>query len=252
MDAGKEGTMSNKVTVKVVSQLEKLHYQGIRPNRDASIGAMGRLVNQNPLRKEKSEEVSPPKLKNAVSFKLKELNDLIPPEAKAPEVVHFAPLISEFSRMDDKDLRSRRNLFFSEVESGKEELVQKYGNSVPVTEIEELSKRMSKYDVQYWKIQIVTTRTSDTPFEGSSMNKDGVFTCTRKSKTIYRSTPISKEEAEHLASVLNAAEPIDGTTVRETRLPNNRRAIVCRTDNGKIMFRIEETSVSNVSYHKRE
>lgn len=244
--------MSNKVTVKVVSQLEKLHYQGIRPNRDASIGAMGRLVNQNPLRKEKSQEVSPPKLRNAVSFKLMELVDSISPEAKAPEVLHFAPLINEFSKMDDKDLRSRRNLFFSEVEAGKEELVQKHGNSVPVTEIEELSKRMSKYDVQYWKIQIVTTRTSDTPFEGSSMNKDGVFTCTRKSKTIYRSTPISKEEAEHLTSVLNTAKPVTGNSVEMRTLPNNKRAIVCRSDNGKIMFRIEDTSNTSVSYHKRE
>lgn len=196
---------NNHITMKVVSQMEVLDYQGVRQKKQASVSKMNILLGINNPQKHAEDT----KVKTSVSFELYSA-DLsaggdnstagIPPKALS---LCTEATLGKFATLGDV-ASSKRKTFFDKVEEGKARLLAKYGEHKAISkeEVAALAKEVRPYGCTIWKHQIVMTRTQDSPFEGARLTKDGRYTSTVKSKTIYTMAPLSDSQLEELKKIL--------------------------------------------------
>lgn len=197
--------MSNiSISIKVVSQLQKLEYHGVAQQKEsAAASRMSALLQGRMVKDSGSLE------KNSISHTLysNQVTDQKKKEASTSE--NAKPVAFVFKEgleifmgfSDDAATRTRKD-FFKAVEEGKKALREKFGENIPKRELLNLAKEVRSKATTVWKHQIVTTRTESQPFEGSRQNKGGTYTATVKSKTIYTYGPLTDDQIEDLRSVI--------------------------------------------------
>lgn len=234
--------MANRVTIKVVSQIVNLRYQGVGSTTSCvAASRMNALLGVKPEGKVSGQ--TSPGSKSSLSYTLAE-GSVNVEDVKIGKVFYsFEQALLLFESMSSATAVNRRKQFFTNVEAGKKVLVQKYGERIPKEEILKLSKEMSQFACIIWKHQIVTTRTSETPFEGSRLSRDGSYTCTIKSKTIYTESPLTEDQLKELESALNSSTSDATIGLRRRAIPTAKGYVhAWVTHNGTIMFREEGSS----------
>lgn len=204
--------------MKVVSQILDLNYEGVRQKTlTASVTKMNALlgIKEHPSRQTNSET-----RKTSISHLLYELeitqnDDKQGGIPSRPVSLHAEATLNKFMDFAD-NAEQKRKEFFEHVEQGKAALITKYGEkkAVPKSEILDLAKKLSPYRCTIWKHQIVVTRTQKTQFEGARPTKDGRWTSTVKSKTIYTMVPLTDSQIEELKRVLTEELPVEGKSSR--------------------------------------
>lgn len=237
--------MNNHCSIKLVSQLEKLSYEGVRQKKLASVSKMNALLGiSNPdVPKEGAKG-----LKTSLSRELYSMNftasngGSVDLESK-PLNLQTEATLAKFVSYADSASASRKR-FFTEVENGKGRLLSKYGEhkAIPKEEVAALAKELRPYGCTIWKHQIVVTRTQDTAFDGARLTKDGRYTATVKSKTIYTMAPLSDEQVENLIKILKGELKADTSGVIARRETENGYVAFWRNpETGKIVL-TEDTS----------
>lgn len=201
--------MANKVTIKVVSQICNLRYDGVaRQTKSAAASRMAKLLGATNA---KGTSSAKPNMDSSRSFTLHENSIHGTPDTPIGEISFaFEKALALFSSFAQQDAVTKRKDFFSSVEAGKKMLVEKYGERIPNEAIAELSVNLRSKSCVVWKHQIVTTRTSDTQFEGSRLNRNGTWTATVKSKTIYTMVALTEAQLDELKAVIMAEKDITG------------------------------------------
>lgn len=229
--------MSDQITIKVLQQEHYLQYKGRRQKSlaDGSLKAVNRLVGNGPA--QSSQAGTPTKSFPVYQGTLADAAAQICGSIEAG----YEPMLNQFASYDEPSARKAKKTFFSAVEAGKKELYDKYGSSIPGTEIDNLSSRLSSVTARVWYIQIITTRVSDTQFEGSRQRRtDGKWSASVKSMTIYRHEPLTQEQLAELAAVFAGLAKYEGThMVGRLRKTDNSRYRAFMTPTGQILFKTD-------------
>lgn len=236
---------NNHITIKVVSQIVVLDYQGVRQKKQASVSKMNILLGiQNPQKQ--AEET---KVKTSVSYELYTADLTADGDSSTAGIPSKAlslcteATLGKFATLGDI-ASSKRKTFFEKVEEGKSRLLAKYGEhkAVPKEEVAALAKELRPYGCTIWKHQIVVTRTQSNPFEGARLTRDGRYTSTVKSKTIYTIAPLNDSQLEELKKILNGElEPSSTGSVAQRYTENGYVALWRNPETGKIVMS-EDTS----------
>jgi len=236
---------NDHITIKVVSQMEVLDYEGVRQKKQASVSKLNMLLGiQNP-----QKQTEDTKVKTSVSYELYSAELSVSKEQSTAEVPSKAvrlcteATLGKFATLGDK-ASSMRKRFFEKVEEGKASLLAKYGEhkAVPKEEVASLAKEVRPYGCTIWKHQIVATRTQANPFEGARLTKDGRYTSTVKSKTIYTMAPLSDSQLEELKKILTGELESSSTDVIARRYTENGYVALWKNPaTGKIVM-TEDTS----------
>lgn len=197
--------VKDHITIKVVSQMEHLVYEGVRQKKLASASKMNAILGVK-TSQTRAEET---KVKTSVSRELYSMVFAPGSEVSAtgiePAAVRLCTeeTLARFFTYGDEASRKRRE-FFDKVEEGKSRLLAKYGENkaVPKEEVIALAKELRPYSCTIWKHQIVTTRTQANPFQGARLTKDGRYTATVKCKTIYTMAPLDDSQLVELEKIL--------------------------------------------------
>jgi hypothetical protein len=232
-------------TIKLVSQLEKLNYVGVRQKKQASVSRMNALLGiSNPDVSSKGTKGP----KTSLSRELYSMDftagtgDTAGIEPK-PLSLQTEATLSKFMSYADSASAMRKK-FFTEVENGKERLLSKYGErrAIPKEEVAALAKELRPYGCTIWKHQIVVTRTQSAPFEGARLTNDGRYTATVKSKTIYTMEPLTDDQVENLIKILKGELKADTSGIIARRVTENGYVAFWRNpETGKIVM-TEDTS----------
>lgn len=242
--------ITNHVTVKVVSQLQKLQYEGVRQKKEASVSKINALLgvktpqNDNDARGMNDIQTSRSRVLCELSLTA-ESSDMSSASSISAASVALATedTVAMFYSYGDH-ASAARNRFFQKVEEGKSALISKYGENkaIPKSEIASLAKELRLYACTIWRHQIVVTRTQDTPFEGSRMTRNGRYTSTVKSKTIYTMSPLSDDQIESLIKCLSGELKADSRGIVAQRTTENGYVALWRNpETGKIVM-TEDTS----------
>jgi len=232
---------NDHITIKVVSQMETLVYNGVRQKKQASVSKMNALLGISDPQRHAEDT----KVKTSVSYELYSNNLNVVNEDEDPAAAIPAQPMSlcteetldKFLSLGD-EATSKRKEFFEKVEEGKARLMSKYGEykAVPKEELASLSKELRPYKVTLWKHQIVVTRTQSTPFMGARLTKDGRYTSTVKSKTIYTMAPLDNSQLEQLRKIL-VGELTSSTSIAARRETENGYVAFWRNpETGKIVM----------------
>lgn len=241
--------MANKVTIKVVSQRISLEYHGTASKSTlVAASKMAALLN---AKSDSGKPVAKPQDKSSTSYTLyassvTNRTDGTTPEDVGPLVFAFEPVIDKFMKYQDAAAARRRKDFFTAVEAGKKALQEKYGNRIPNEALLQLAKDMKSKSCTLFKHQIITTRSDDSSFPGSRRNRDGVYSASAKSKTIYTDKPLTEAQLEQLKQLLLSEKISEGKlATRDTRVavPGFKAAFLSRT--GAIIMK--ELSVTSAS-----
>lgn len=232
-------------TIKLVSQLEKLSYEGVRQKKQASVSKMNALLGiSNPNVPKNDSRGS----KTSMSRELYSMDMTI--RGTGADDVPSRPLslqteatLAKFMSYADSASAQRRK-FFTEVENGKGRLLSKYGEhkAIPKEEVAALAKELRPYGCTTWKHQIVVTRTQSTAFDGARLTKDGRYTASVKSKTIYTMAPLSDDQIDQLIKILVGELTADTSNLVARRETENGYVAFWRNpETGKIVM-TEDTS----------
>lgn len=193
--------MSNSASIKIVSQTLRLEYEGVA--KSSGTAAASRMAQLFAQEANGSSGEAKANQKSSISHLLysNTAANMTDGDTK-PMAFVFKDGLTRFSQFDDPKARSARRDFFDSVEAGKKGLVEKYGDHIPAEAVAALAASLKGKSVTIMKHQIVTTRTSDTFFEGSRRNRDGVYTSTVKSKTIYTYGPLSEAQIEEIKGII--------------------------------------------------
>lgn len=236
---------NNHITMKVVSQMEVLDYQGVRQKKQASVSKMNILLGiQNP--QTRAEDT---KVKTSVSYELYSADLTANGDGSTAGIPSKAlslcteATLGKFVTLGDI-AASKRKTFFEKVEEGKSRLLAKYGEhkAVPKEEVAALAREVRPYGCTIWKHQIVVTRTQADQFEGARLTKDGRYTSTVKSKTIYTMAPLSDSQLEELKKILiGELKPSSTGSVAQRYTENGYVALWRNPETGKVVM-TEDTS----------
>jgi hypothetical protein len=232
------------ITIKVVSQMENLIYRGVRQKKQASVSKMNMLLGiANPS----NHAGVAPSAKTSVSYELYSADfasgestaDGIPPRAVT---LCAEATLNKFMTLGDI-ASSQRKMFFDKVEEGKSGLLAKYGEhkAVPKEEVAALAKELRPYGCTIWKHQIVVTRTQSNSFDGARLTKDGRYTSSVKSKTIYTMAPLSDSQLEELKKILVGELESSSGIVAQRYTENGYVALWRNPATGKVVLS-EDTS----------
>jgi hypothetical protein len=232
--------LQNHITIKVVSQMEHLVYEGVRQKKQASVSKMNMLLGINSPQTHAEES----KVKTSDSYELysaaltanEEVGDAgIPSKALT---LCTEETLGKFATFGDI-AASKRKQFFKEVEEGKNRLLTKYGEhkAIPKEEVAALAKELRPYGCTIWKHQICVTRTQAEPFEGARLTKDNRYTATVKSKTIYTMAPLTDSQLEELKKVLlGELKPSSTGSVAQRFTENGYVALWRNPETGKVVM----------------
>lgn len=230
--------MANKVTIKVVSQICNLRYDGVaRQTKSAAASRMAKLLGATDRA---GANPAKPSMDSSRSFTLHEnsMSGNTDPNQIGAVTFVFDKALALFGSYAQQEAVTRRKEFFSAVEAGKKSLVEKYGERIPNSAIAELSANLRSKSCVVWKHQIVTTRTSDSQFEGSRLNRNGTWTATVKSKTIYTMVALTEAQLNELKAVLTAEKDITGNVAGRESYELNGYSYVWRgKTSGSILFK---------------
>jgi hypothetical protein len=227
-------------TIKLVSQLIKLNYEGVRQKKQASVSRMNALLGINnpdvPNKGPKGPKTSLSRELYSMEFTAStgEATGIKP----KPLSLQTEATLSKFMSYADSASAMRKR-FFTEVENGKGRLLSKYGErkAIPKEEVAALAKELRPYGCTIWKHQIVVTRTQSTSFEGARLTKDGRYTATVKSKTIYTMGPLTDEQVEDLIKILTGELKADTSGIVAQRTTENGYVALWRNpETGRIVM----------------
>lgn len=200
--------MSDQVTVKITQQEHRLQYRGHRQRSltDGSVQALRKMLGGVTA----SPHGASTETLSSVLFQ-GSINDSVGKLVGSMEI-GYQPMLALFQSFDEPTARQDQKNFFSSVEQGKKELYEKWGSSIPATEIDKLSSKLSSVATRVWYIQIITIRISDQQFSGARQRRvDGKWSSSVKSMTIYRHSPLSDEQIKQLTDVMMGLETYEGT-----------------------------------------
>lgn len=233
--------VKDHITIKVVSQMEHLVYEGVRQKKLASASRMNALLG---ITKNPEKQTEDTKVKTSVS---RELYSMVLTPGTEDSAVDIEPAavrlcteetLAKFMTYGD-EASHKRKLFFEKVEEGKSRLLAKYGERKAISkeEVSSLSKELRPYSCTIWKHQIVVTRTQSDPFQGARLTKDGRYTATVKSKTIYTMVPLVDSQLEELEKILKGELIADPNKVIAQRVSDNGYVALWRNPTtGKVVM----------------
>lgn len=231
---------NDHITMKVVSQMEVLDYKGVRQKKQSSVSRINALLGiQNP-----QKHTTDTKVKTSVSYVLYSADittskDISSTGIPSQSVTLCAEeTLNEFASLGDI-AASKRKTFFEKIEEGKLRLLAKYGErkAVPKEEVATLAKEVRPYGCTIWKHQIVVTRTQADPFEGARLTKDGRYTSTVKSKTIYTMAPLGDSKLNELKRILEGElKPSSTGFVAQRYTENGYVALWRNPETGKVVM----------------
>lgn len=226
----------NIVTVKVVTQKIHLEYTGTATTTsNVAAKRMSKLLglNSEGSQNSSSEQSTTKVWKIFDTTITNETPDI------GPVHLEFEPVLTALMDLNNEDAVVKKNEFFTAVETGKKALREKFGDKVPNSAILDLAQKVSSKAVTIWKTQIITTRNSATPFEGGHQTRDGRYSATVKSKTIYTWSQPSDEQINLLADILSGK-----TGLREGSIARSSSKTVAKSgystwddESGKLIFR---------------
>lgn len=232
--------MQQKVTVKVVSQKSVLEYHGVgTKNSLVAASKMRSLLNLGNSDKG-ARAVTAQGNKSSSSFTLFESK----PTREGEEVAtiegaltfNFELVLTKLKSFEELEATRKRAEFFETVENGKKSLIEKFGKRIPNDEILKLAQNLKPKSITIWKHQVITTVTSDTEFRGSHKTREGRFTSSVKSKTVYTIQPLTEAQLEELKALLSAEK--DSTTkLTASRVSRGRYTTWETKASGKVLFR---------------
>lgn len=237
---------NDHITMKVVSQMEVLDYKGVRQKKQASVSKMNTLlgIKENPqIRAEDT------KVKTSVSYELYSADLSANEDGSSTGITSRSvalcteETLGKFVSLGDI-AASKRKTFFEKVEEGKSRLLAKFGEhkAVPKEEVAALAKEVRPYGCTIWKHQIVVTRTQTDPFEGARLTKDGRYTSTVKSKTIYTMALLSDSQLDELKKILiGELKPSSAGYIAQRYTENGYVALWRNPETGKVVM-TEDTS----------
>lgn len=229
--------MSDQVTVKITQQEHNLQYRGHRQKSltDGSAQALRKMlggVSASP-HGASTDTISSVLYQGGIVDSVDKLVGSME--------IGYQPMLALFQSFDEPKARQDQKTFFSSVEQGKKELYEKWGNSIPATEVDKLSTKLSSVATRVWYIQIITIRISDQQFPGARQRRvDGKWSCSVKSMTIYRHSPLSDEQIKQLTDVLMGLEKYEGSqNVGRLRKTNTSVYWAVISPKGKVIFKTD-------------
>lgn len=234
------GSNNNHITIKVVSQIQNLVYEGVRQKKQASASKMNMLLGINSPQTHAGDTKEKPSVSYELyTAELKASGDTgtsgIPSKALS---LCTEETLGKFATLGDI-AASKRKQFFEKVEEGKNRLLTKYGEhkAIPKEEVAALAKELRPYGCTFWKHQICVTRTESKPFQGARLTKDGRYTATVKSKTIYTMVPLTDSQLEELKKILlGELKPSSTGTVAQRYTENGYVALWRNPETGKVVM----------------
>ena len=239
--------MAQKVTVKVVSQRISLEYHGVGTKSSlVAASKMQALLNVGSPGNS-TNEASSSGPKSSYSYTLYEgavTSEGTPSDAaKAPMTFMFEPALAKLKGFEEPEAVRKRSDFFTAVETGKRSLAEKFGKRIPNDEIMKLASSLKGKACTIWKHQVITTVTGDTEFRGSHRTREGKFTSSVKSKTVYTTQPLTDAQLTELKEIL-LAERKSPSSKLATRVTRGTYTTWDTTASGKVMFREADSSSS--------
>lgn len=237
--------MAQKVTVKVVSQRISLEYHGVGTKSSlVAASKMQALLNIGSPGNSTHEATSSGS-KSSYSYTLFSgpiTEDGVPSDSvKAPLTFMFEPALAKLKGYEEPEAVRSRADFFTSVEAGKRSLIEKFGKRIPNDEIMKLASSLKGKACTIWKHQVITTVTGDTEFRGSHKTREGKYTSSVKSKTVYTLQPLTEAQLEELRAIL-LAEKQSPTSKLATRVTRGTYTTWDTTASGKVMFREADSS----------
>lgn len=223
--------VTGQVTVKLISSCVHKEYRGVPVNRGSAVGAMKSLFNGG-----RAQGSSKKSTTSTTLYTVNILDEHLPGDAD----INVAALLDRAYGLEDANARAKLNAFYAAVESGKNQLADKYGDQVPVTEIEALADRLSDKKVDLFKHQIITTKTSRKYFSGAT-KVDDVYTKSVKSKVFYTLEELTVEQVEQLKESMKDTADTGSIVARYNRVRNREvTATVVRDARGNVTFVLPE------------
>lgn len=225
------GKVTGQVTVKLISSCVHKEYRGVPVNRGSALGAMKGLFCGKPKQDQNQKSTT-----STVLYVVNILDGHLPGDAD----INVAALLDRAYGLEDPEARNKLNAFYTAVENGKKQLADKFGDEVPITEIEALADRLSDKKVDLYKHQIITTKTSRKYFSGAT-KVDDVYTKSVKSKVFYTLEPLSIEQVEMLKTAMKDTAEAGSIVARYNRVRNRDvTATVVRDEHGNVSFVLPE------------
>lgn len=223
--------VTGQVTVKLISSCVHKEYRGVPVGRGSAIGAMKSLFTGGQVQGDIKKSTT------SVALYTVDIEDgHLPGDAD----INIAALLDRAYGLEDANARAKLNAFYTAVESGKKQLADKYGDRVPVSEIEALADRLGDKKVDLFKHQIITTKTSRKYFSGST-RVDDVYTKSVKSKVFYTLEPLSAEQVEQLKVAMKDTAEAGSVVARYNRTRNKDvMAEVVRDERDHVTFVIPD------------
>jgi len=120
----------------------------------------------------------------------------------------------------DTSFEARVKRFFTAVEAGKERLVQRYGSSVPRSQVVQLANEIATQGINVgpcYKVVVHFNRCSTVPFDRSTRGRDGLFHRTDRTKTLWL-PEVSEAQLVAMVEYLSRREDAgtDGSTGQDS------------------------------------
>lgn len=229
--------MAQNVTVKVVSQRTTLEYHGVGSKSSlVAASKMRQLLRGNVVKDASTTSKSSERSSTSYTLFGRPVteNGKDVDAVKDPLTLVFEPVLAKLKSYEEQEAIRKRVDFFESVEAGKKSLTEKFGKRIPNDEIMKLASSLRGKACTIWKHQVITTVTSDTEFRGSHKTREGKYTSSVKSKTVYTLQPLTVAQLEELkALLLNEKQISSGFTA--TRVPRGGYT-TWDSSSGKIIF----------------